>query len=195
MAFDQFNSETTSNQNRYYNNKRRVILVIILAFIGVLMIGYKYIAWTYPMNHLIRDSAVYHDNSTIVGLYENDDSYVFIFENGMILDTYDKTTEIKTYNITLLQLTGSEGSDYDLILTQGGYEQVSILGYRLLGVVQIMGIVLIIISVSLYFYRDKTFTIDKYKTATAEARTKADYMNQTIKNINVYPNRGQKPPL
>ncbi|MBN2877189.1 MAG: hypothetical protein JXL85_05975 [Bacilli bacterium] len=199
MSYEQFSKqeEKQKKQTRKFTiDKSRLFITIALVLLGAFMFGFKYLAWTFPTNSLIRDSDVYHDHSVFLALYENEDNYIFVFESGILLDIYDKETETKVYGVTLQQLTGSIGTDYDLLLTQGGYVRVPVFGYRILGFVQAAGVVLAVVSVLLFFFGRGYFSREDFEVAKGEAKLKVLIATQEVKNANRNPNNGgQKPPV
>jgi len=140
-------------------NIKVIIRSIILLVLGFLMVfTAKPIITNLPKFSMIQDSIDYHNVNNIQGFLQKGNIILIILNNveGMIIDAYDVSSNIKTYDVDINDYSNDgvhidSNSEYYI----NGYTSLSYLGIDSWIYIRLLGYLLIIVSIFLLFYNPR----------------------------------------
>lgn len=165
-------------------DKKALIRTIILVSIGILMICFKYIAWMFPTNSLIRESLSNHNDVVFNSAWENyNETVILVGNNGLIFDVYNKASGHLVYSATKEEfLDGDLDESLSVLLDSAGYNEIYLFSHKISNPLQVIGVIWIIVSLLLYF-SGKGISREDYSLATAKTKHKVQQNAIELKNV------------
>ncbi len=140
-------------------NIKIIIRSIILFILGsVIVFVAKPIITNIGYFPIIQDSIDYHDVLDIPAVFQKDNTILIVLndEFGMIIDAYDTSTNIKTYNVDINDYsTDGVHIDANREYYINGYTTLSTSGIDSYIYIRIFGYLLIVTSIFLLFYNPR----------------------------------------
>lgn len=165
-------------------DKKALIRTIILVAVGILMVCFKYIAWTFPTNSLIRESLSNHTEVVFNSAWENyNETVIIVGNNELIFDVYNKASGNLFYSATKEEFfDGDLDESLGVLLDSAGYNEIYLFSHKISNLLQVIGGIWIIVSLLLYF-SGKGISREQYSLASAETKHKVQQNAIELKNV------------